>query len=524
MDTLTALPLAAQALRPGPAMLESSKVIYAWTLAAGIGGFLIALGLVPAAFWAAARFGGHDPVDPSRKVHSVPIARTGGICLIVPFLVAGVLVTLFLGDTVRGEALLKEWGWMLLGCLAMFALGFADDLHPLGARLKLLFQIAICGVVAIFGFKPSELSVGFATIQFDLATAAIPVAFLWLLATTNLVNLIDGIDGLAAGISLFVFAVLAAAVGFSGGGVLLVLCALMIGALLAFLLFNFPPARIFLGDGGAYFLGFLIGQMGLAAEHKSTIAAAVLVPIAALGIPILDTTLAIVRRAIRGLPIFRADREHIHHRLLDLGLSPRRVVLGLYAACVICCLLGFLLFVREGKGLILALGVVFTLAVLAVWRLGYVRDGRVFFQLTEALRHRSRTSYIVEICRLLRFEARLHPDPLAFWTEFCVALRKGGFSRARFRPEPPFDLPALEHESGPADNDLAFTFPILVRKVRVGALELAPFPGDNNPRVVERHAGLFRDSLADALRDFLAPAPAAPARDSAPVNPPPRPA
>jgi UDP-GlcNAc:undecaprenyl-phosphate GlcNAc-1-phosphate transferase len=139
----------------------------------------------------------------------------------------------------------------------------------------------------------------------------------WLVAFTNLINLIDGIDGLAGGIALMLMALLAY-VGFGPGPVFSVLLATgMAGALMAFLLYNFPPARIYMGDGGAYFLGFLIGTLTIVNSSKGTALAALVAPLFALALPIVDVGLAIARRAIKGLPIYRPDRKHLHHRLVE---------------------------------------------------------------------------------------------------------------------------------------------------------------------------------------------------------------
>ena len=150
---------------------------------------------------------------------------------------------------------------------------------------------------------------------------------------TNLVNLIDGIDGLAAGICLMLTVLLMDPQA-SGTAIPLMVCGVA-GSLLGFLVFNFPPAKIYMGDGGAYFLGFPIGELTISNSHKGTVAAALVAPLFVLALPILDVSLAIMRRGLKGLPLFRADRRHIHHRLLEMGLSRRRAVIAMYSPCTV---------------------------------------------------------------------------------------------------------------------------------------------------------------------------------------------
>lgn len=480
------------------APVHGTGFVEVWVIAMlllGLGG---SLALVPWIRRFAYRWGWIDPVDSARKVHRRPTPRVGGLCLFVPFLVGVLLITVFLTSDLRGAALLKEWGWMIGGCAGMFAIGLVDDIRPLGAKVKLLGQMVICGVVVLAGFQIQNFTNPFTGSMINLGMLSLPLAFVWLLATTNLINLIDGIDGLAAGISLFVFTVLALTAMFTAGLGMLMVCVLMIGTLIGFLFFNFPPARIFMGDGGAYFLGFLIGQVGLACQEKSRIAAALVVPIIALGVPIIDTALAIIRRGVRGLPIFRADREHIHHRMMDMGVSPRRIVLGLYAVCILLGTTGLVVFFRQGKGLELALGLVFLLAIAAVWGLGYLRSARFWRQMVEAMNHRGKTVRVVEACR--QFQSANYPaeDTPAIWREFVVLAQEAGFTYVGFRPRG--NGPVLESIGDPQAEIEKIEMPVLIRKRSIGWLELGQSAERFHLRLSPRHAHLLRDVLADRLR------------------------
>ncbi len=224
----------------------------------------------------------------------------------------------------------------------------------LGARRKLIGQLVIATAAYWAGIEINKFQIPFTGHIIALGYWSWPVTVFWLVALTNLINLIDGVDGLAGGICLMLMLLLVFVGG--GAGDLSFIAAGMAGALLGFLWFNFPPARIYMGDGGAYFLGFLIACKTIAGSQKGTVFAALTAPLFVLALPILDTALAILRRGLRGLPLFRADRSHIHHHLLDSGLSRRRVVLAAYAFTAIFLGLGFVAFWWHGQHLAILLG------------------------------------------------------------------------------------------------------------------------------------------------------------------------
>lgn len=437
-----------------------------------------------------------DAVDPVRKTHTTPIPRIGGVAIVVPFLIGTALIAIFLHREMVESALSKEWFVMVAGALAIFIVGLWDDLRPLGAKVKLAAQFVICTLVAVFGFQLARLSNPFGPEPFELGILGWPLAVFWLLSTTNLVNLADGADGLAAGICLIVFVALALTMWFTAGITMFLLCVLMSGILLGFLIHNFPPARIFMGDGGAYFLGFLIGQVGLAGEHKSTVAAALVVPFLALGVPLIDTVLAILRRAVRGLPIGRADREHVHHRLMELGLSPQRAVLTIYVVCVIFGALGLAVFFQQGKGFAVSLGIVFTVGVASFWLLRYFRQSNPWEQLVQALRLRERTGAFVELCEEWAAKAQNFPRLDEFLGAFWRDLRRHGFCELRVE----FcdgASPLIFGEEPIQGKFLTIKFPVTVRSKTTVLLELdVGEMGDIPPKVWERHAAIARDVIA----------------------------
>jgi UDP-GlcNAc:undecaprenyl-phosphate GlcNAc-1-phosphate transferase len=238
------------------------------------------------------------------------------------------------------------------------------------------------------------------------------------------------VDGLAGGISLMLMTLLAY-VGHQNGDFEL-LAPGMVGALLGFLWFNFPPARIYLGDSGAYFLGFQIGLMALVSSHKGTIAAALVAPLFVLALPIVDTVLAILRRGLRGLPIFRPDRKHIHHRLLESGFSRRKAVLSLYAVTLVFLLLGLLAFASGGQLIPVALGISLLILLLCAGKLNFSREwfavGRV---LGNSLDMRQEIQYALSLTHWLALEGRRHPSVESLWPDLVFAAKRLGFSSVR---------------------------------------------------------------------------------------------
>ncbi len=297
------------------------------------------------------------------------VPRLGGLALVAAFLILEAAIALFypnqrLSTPGRNGAVLAS--------LAMFGLGFWDDVKPVGARGKLLGQVLISTAVCLCGIGIQQFKIPFTEHIIQLGQWGVILTVLWLVAMTNLINLIDGIDGLAGGICLMLMVLIAFVAHQSGNFELL--AAGMAGALLGFLWFNFPPARIYLGDGGAYFLGFQIGLFSLINSHKGTVVAALVAPLFVLALPLLDTTLAILRRGLRGLPIFRPDRRHIHHHLIGMGLSRRKVVLWVYAITLVFLGMGLLAFWSRGHLVPVLLGLAALLLLFCAGKLNFSRE------------------------------------------------------------------------------------------------------------------------------------------------------
>lgn len=319
--------------------------------------FLAAAATTPVVRALARRWGWVDAPE-GRKVHLVPVPRVGGLAIAFAYFLPFAAVLLL--DNPIQDAVVRrapEMAGLFLGGVAIVLLGLWDDLRGLGPARKFAVQIAVATVCWwAFEFRIDRIANPFGD-PVELGMLGLPVTILWFVAVVNAINLIDGLDGLASGVALiasltlFVLALMwpNPVAGLSS----IALC----GALLGFLLYNFNPASIFMGDSGSLFLGFILASTGMIGSTKSRTLVAILVPIIALGVPFADTALAVVRRVLAGRSPFAADRGHLHHQLLALGYSHRRAVLILYAACVTSAVLALALVHANGTqaGVLLAL-------------------------------------------------------------------------------------------------------------------------------------------------------------------------
>jgi UDP-GlcNAc:undecaprenyl-phosphate/decaprenyl-phosphate GlcNAc-1-phosphate transferase len=392
-------------------------------------GFLACWGLIPCIRRFIERKTRTDRSGEFHHTHQSVVPRFGGLALAAGFTAVAVSVLMFTPVTVTPITTRLA---MILGSLAMFGLGFWDDIKPLGAKVKLLGQFIIASGVFAAGIKIEMFKIPFLEQQLYLGAFSYCATVLWLVTLTNLINLIDGIDGLAGGISFMLMCLLAN----MGMGVdsmfTTLLSAGTAGAILGFLYYNFPPAKIYMGDGGAYFLGFLIGTLSISNSHKGSVAAALIAPVFALALPIADVTFAIVRRGLKGLPIFRPDRKHIHHRLLDFGLSRERAVLVLYSVSILCLLLAFGVFWLQGRLLPLLLGSLFLIVVIAGRSYGLVK-GWMAMAKSISLRHETR--YALTLSRWLEMEAERCDSISQLWEDFQFVGAKLGFSELTLKLE-----------------------------------------------------------------------------------------
>jgi len=292
---------------------------------------VVTCALTPLARRFAVRSGAMDQPN-ERKIHKHPLPTSGGIAIIAGFLVAAWAAGAV--HHMRPQAFLAIIG----GGLCVALVGFIDDRRDLPAKLKLLLQIISALPLLLAGLTISVVSRPFqhGTMVFLPPWVAGVVTVLWVVAVTNAINLIDGLDGLAAGVSAISCVALALIALAWGQVAVAVLCAALAGAAVGFLPWNWHPSSIIMGDTGAYFLGYMIASVTILGAFKMAAAIAIFVPILVLAVPLLDTVLSPVRRFLSGRPAFAADRDHLHHRLVAMGLSEPRVVLLTYAVTAVC--------------------------------------------------------------------------------------------------------------------------------------------------------------------------------------------
>ncbi len=353
--------------------------VYLTIFAFGMLGCVLATPLVT---WVANRVGAIDRPDQFRRIHHGAIPRLGGLALAIG-VASGTLLTYLdvsLGLRAGGMGASSSHGSLLLAALVILAVGFVDDTRSIGPRMKLLGQ-ATAVVALYFGgvrirsiellnwnFDLTHPSIHLARlgIPADLSVPSLLITLLWFLGCMNVWNLIDGMDGLASGVGLLVSGTLTLVAIHNENFGAAVLAVALAGSLAGFLLYNWHPACIFLGDSGSMLIGLLIGVIGVQGSMGGPSAISILFPIVAMGLPITDTAMAIFRRWVRNLPISAADRRHVHHLLMGLGLNPRQAALMLYCFSAFLCGVVMLGVARQNEYLTLVLGIFGCLAFLLV--------------------------------------------------------------------------------------------------------------------------------------------------------------
>ncbi|MHC6181271.1 MraY family glycosyltransferase [Clostridium sp. JNZ X4-2] len=307
-----------------------------------------------------------DVPKDNRRVHTKPVPLLGGIAIYISF-----VVTLLLKV---GKLTNSETG-LILGSTIIVIGGFLDDKFNIKPWCKLLFQLAATLILIIYGVKIVLITNPFSGLyQFvNLGMMSIPLTLIWVVGITNALNLIDGLDGLAAGIAfissitIFIIALL------NGRNEAAILTIILSGAIIGFLPYNFNPASIFMGDTGAQLLGFLLAAISIEGAVKSAAAFSIAVPILALGIPIYDTLFAMIRRKINGRPIMQADRGHLHHRLLDMGLTQKQAVAIMYVISAVLGSFSIIAMEINAQRSYLLLIMVMIILVLIAWKAGFFK-------------------------------------------------------------------------------------------------------------------------------------------------------
>jgi UDP-GlcNAc:undecaprenyl-phosphate GlcNAc-1-phosphate transferase len=394
---------------------------------------LAAAGLTPAVHRFASWRGAYDQAGSSRKVHGRPVPRLGGVAIYAAFAVTLLAWAALAAAGEGGGAELRRGLVLLGGAAVICALGVYDDLHGANARVKLTIQFLVAAAVYAAGFRIEAVAHPFGE-PIALGPLALPFTMLWIAGVVNAMNLIDGLDGLAAGV-----AALAAVAFFTigaarGDAATMIAAAALAGAVLGFLPYNLNPASIFMGDSGSMFLGFVLAVLAIQPGRAAADAGAVplLVPILALGVPVADTLLAIARRALRGVPLFSADRGHIHHRLLDRGLSQRRTVAVLHGATALLGTAAVLVWFGTPSHAVATLGAFGALALPALRSLGFLQLAKTPRLLAARRRNLETQARVRRAGQALR-DARTLDD---VWLALRLGAKGVGASAIALRPVP----------------------------------------------------------------------------------------
>lgn len=307
--------------------------------------FLLSLLFTPIAIRLAPKIGAVDVPKDSRRMHTKPMPRFGGLAIFVGAMVSIAWVTWFGWDILEKQ--LQQIGaivlqpstehmvGVLLGGAFIYFLGVIDDLKGMPAKVKFLAQVAIACIPYAFGIRIQFVTNHFGayfgdTHSYFVGAICFFITIIWIVGITNTVNLIDGLDGLASGVATISSLCLAYTAYIHGSYLPTLAMLALAGGALGFLPFNFHPAKIFMGDGGSLFLGFMLSTISIVGPVKGATFMAVIIPGLVLGLPIFDTAFAILRRLVNHRPIMEADKGHLHHRLMAAGMGQRRTVLTLY--------------------------------------------------------------------------------------------------------------------------------------------------------------------------------------------------
>ena len=313
-----------------------------------------------------------DPPD-IRKIHSKPVPRIGGVAIFISMIGLIIPVLFFPGDA--GNALrMHQPKITLILCAAglVFFIGLLDDIRGLRARTKFVFQIIAAMVVCSANVRIESVAIN-NWLRLELGWFSWPVTLIWMVGITNAVNLSDGLDGLAAGISAITCGVLVILAALNGDVVMMIVMLALLGSLTGFLFFNFDPARVFMGDSGSLFLGFTIASASVLCATKTETIVGLALPVLALGIPIFDTFFSILRRFLERRSLFAPDRSHFHHRLLALGFKQRHAVITAYVVTLLITGLGMLMLLTRNMQTVIVFICILMLLILAFRIVGSVR-------------------------------------------------------------------------------------------------------------------------------------------------------
>ncbi|WOO42347.1 MraY family glycosyltransferase [Rubellicoccus peritrichatus] len=350
--------------------MDSNITVLAISMGALLCAMLVSLVAIIEAKKHATKLGLVDEPD-HRKVHISPIPRVGGIGIITGFF-AGILFLQIVNDVfpMSHSILNLPDRFLLTGAIVIAVTGLVDDFRGISFRQKLVVQCLVSVYIILAGYR---LNLDFGIYPGYAKALSVPITFMWIIGVTNAVNLIDGLDGLAGGIFLISLLVISICSVIAGIAVPIVLIFCMVGAVLGFLFLNWHPAKTFMGDSGSLFLGYIIACYSLQTTIEPQGFFVFLVPVLAVGLPVLDTLLSMIRRLLRGRPMFYPDKDHIHHRIQRVfNYSQRQTVYSLYAInALLGCFAIALMLAGTIQGLFITLAASL-FVILLLYRLRYI--------------------------------------------------------------------------------------------------------------------------------------------------------
>ncbi|WP_446007910.1 MraY family glycosyltransferase [Candidatus Electrothrix sp.] len=371
----------------------------------------------------------------ARKMHTGKIPRIGGVALFTSFFLPFLLLLVLreYSPTVQELFADNRIFCFVTGAVLIFLLGLLDDLRELSFFVKIFGQLLVAVFVYYCGFRITVVTTPFGA-DFSIGFLSLPFTVFWFLLVINAINLIDGLDGLAAGICLFVSLSMLFVCVVSARLTTALAFAALAGSLIGFLRYNFYPATIFMGDSGSYFLGYSLAALSIGGTIKGQVATVLLIPVIALGVPLMDTLWAPVRRFINGKSMFQPDNKHIHHRLVKLGLTHRRAVLALYFLTVLLGISSMLLVHAQNESSAL---IIFVLGIGLIGLMHYLSDLKIlkFHNVASWARDLTDETGISLQRRLFlqhqrRISSAAHPE--ALWQAVCVSLKELHFDYAEF--------------------------------------------------------------------------------------------
>jgi len=385
-----------------------------------LGALCLALLMTPIVIFIACRLKAFDRPG-VRTVHTKAVPRIGGVAIF--FAAMSLIVSVLFLDNRIGGAFRRvplQVGTLLCTASIIFMIGLIDDLKGLPAKVKFLAEVVAAGTLCVVGvaIPALEITDGF---RIELGWLSYPLTILWIVGVTNAVNLSDGLDGLAAGVSAIACAAIAVFAITSENLVMAVFMLALLGGLTGFLFYNFNPAKIFMGDCGSLFVGFTIASASVMCLTKSCALVGLALPILALGIPIFDTFFAILRRFLERRSLFAPDRSHFHHRLIDLGLKQKHAVIAIYIATCVATGLGLFMMVRQDAGSLVVFGCLLLLLILLFHVVGGVHLRVTLLALQDKYMQARREKRERRAFEDLQLRFRLAHEPVAWWQAICDA-------------------------------------------------------------------------------------------------------